>query len=245
MPRLANEQHEAFAHHYLEDFNAINAMVAAGIAEADVPKAELTGRCHILMMRPDVSSRVRELHEALLRKVDATASRTMRELARISFSDVRRLFDDDGRMKRIEDIDKDTAASIKAVKIERRRQKNGYETDLVTGKKTPVYDEYETVEIKMHDKVTTLGILAKHFKIVGDEADGVNALASALADRLKGARQRVLATPRALPAPYTTGSGHEEITDARIIHTDVSADPVVSRIREAVQESGNGYRSDA
>ncbi len=34
-------------------------------------------------------------------------------------------------------------------------------------------------------------LLAKHYKIVGDEGDGVNALASALADRLKMARNRV------------------------------------------------------
>jgi hypothetical protein len=33
-------------------------------------------------------------------------------------------------------------------------------------------------------------LLAKHYKIVGDEGDGVSALASALADRLKTARRR-------------------------------------------------------
>ena len=32
---------------------------------------------------------------------------------------------------------------------------------------------------------------AKHFKIIGEEGDGVNALASALANRLDSARRRI------------------------------------------------------
>lgn len=235
MPALQDERLERFAHHYVERFNAIDAALAAGLIPHDAPNArgQANTVSNLALLRPEVGRRVRELNDAILRKVDASATRTMRELSRISFYDIRRLFDEDGRLLPIGDLDTDTARAIKAVKVERRRVKNGYETDLATGKRVPVYEDYETVEVKMHDKVATLGILAKHFKLVNDEGDGINALASALADRLRGARTRVVNRPPP-----------QEIEDARIIHRDVPPDPAVDGVPPQVSQSGDGDRAD-
>lgn len=236
MPRLSDEQHEAFARRYIDDFRAIDAALDVGLVPPTAPDARGMANTisNLLMLRPEVAGRIRELNEARLRRVDASAQRTMRALSQISYSDVRRLFREDGSMKHVHEIDDDTAAAIKAVKVERRRVKNGYETDLVTGRKVPLYEDYETIEVKMHDKVATLGILSKHFKIVNDEGDGMNALASVLADRLKGARGR-----RALPKPVI----NSEVEDAKFV--EVHAQPGDGGARSPVPESGNGDRPDA
>ena len=232
MPRLATEQEEAFAHHYVESFNAIDAALAAGMVAPGAPgeRAQANTKSNLMMLRPDVQRRVRELNDARLRRVDATAERTMRELSHVAFADIRQLFDVDGRLIDVHLLPDSVAAAISSIKVERRRVRNGYETDLATGKKTPKYDDMETVEIKRHDKMAALGILAKHFKIVGSEEDGVNALASALADRLDRAKQRVF-----------DNSGAE---DARIHHPDVPRHAADAGGVPALPQSGDGDRAD-
>ena len=53
----------------------------------------------------------------------------------------------------------------------------------------------QTAKIKRYDKNPALSILARHFKIVDNEGDGLNALANVLAERLQDARRRVAALP--------------------------------------------------
>ncbi len=76
-------------------------------------------------------------------------------------------------------LDDDTAGCISAIEVETRMVGPVGNQQAVTTRK-----------IKRYDKNVALTTLAKHYKIVGDEGDGVSALASALADRLKTARKR-------------------------------------------------------
>jgi hypothetical protein len=130
----------------------------------------------------------------LLKASDITAKRVMLELGRVAFSDVRKLYRPDGSMTPIHELDDDTAAAIAGLEFEERMEKETREeVDLVTGEVTQVKDwkPVRTVKVKRFGKDAALTTLAKHFKIIGDEADGVNALANALAGRLQGARSRV------------------------------------------------------
>ena len=54
-----------------------------------------------------------------------------------------------------------------------------------------VAEDVVTKKIKRADKMAALALLARHFKIVGAEDDGVNQLATALADRLNRAKRRM------------------------------------------------------
>ncbi len=109
-----------------------------------------------------------------------TPERVMRELERIAFQDIRPIFDNDGNLKPIHLLDDDTAATIASVDVEVKWQGKGDDMVPVTTKK-----------VRRVDKMAALNVLARHFKIVGDDNEGVNALASALAERLKRARNRV------------------------------------------------------
>jgi phage terminase small subunit len=127
-----------------------------------------------------VKDLVKAANLAKVQAANITAQRVMQELGRIAFSDIRRVFTSTGDLKPIHELDDDTAAAIASVDSETRREGRGEDATPVTTKK-----------VRTVDKMAALSLLAKHFKIVGDEGDGVNALASALADRLDRAHRRV------------------------------------------------------
>lgn len=187
--RLANEKHEAFARHYARTFNAEKAALA-------VDMHPRTGS--MLAARPEVQARIAELNDSKLRAADITAERVMLELGRVAFADVRKVFRDDGTLIPIHELSDDAAASIAGIEHETHvkisPKVTRKEIDLATGEETEVTENeithVRTAKIKRFDKNNALTVLAKHYKIIGDEGDGVNALASALADRLKLARKR-------------------------------------------------------
>ena len=99
--------------------------------------------------------------------------------------------------------DDDAAAAVSQIESEEHTAfKKELRIDLVTGEQeldengNPIVDtvvvKTYTRKVRRFDKNPALNTLAKHFKLVGDEGDGVNALASALADRLQSARKRAL-----------------------------------------------------
>jgi hypothetical protein len=148
-----------------------------------------------LTKRADVRARVQELREGLLKATDITAQRVMLELARVAFADVRKVFDTDGKLIPIHKLDDDAAASIAGIEFETTSKVNKGKLviNLATGEMEPETTEVHTkvAKIKRYNKDAALTTLAKHFKLVGDEGDGVNALANALADRLNAARKRI------------------------------------------------------
>jgi len=187
MPRLSNEQREAFCRYYVTHWNATRAGEQAGYA---------SGVAHNLVSQePEISARIRELNEMQLTANDITAERVMLELGRVAFADVRQLYAPDGSMIPIHEIGNDAAAAIAGMEFEEELVQDGHEwvEDLVTGERTKQrkWKTIRTVKVKRFDKNSALTTLAKHYKIIGDEGDGINALASALGARLKGARERL------------------------------------------------------
>ena len=197
MAHLANERDEAFCHQYVRTWK--NRLASAAVGLSMVQGREL-------LKRPDIKQRITEINTTMLKLVDVTAERVMLELARVAFSDIRKIVDPaTGQLLAIQDLDIDTAAGISGIDVETR-----YEKRLEDGEIVPV--TVNVAKVRRYDKVPALAILARHFKIIGDDdAGGVNALANALADRLKLARQRMQALP----------NDSQEISDARIIQEHV------------------------
>ena len=169
MPALENPALEAFAQNY-----AVNRSTPLAAAAAGLPGVLRPGD------RPEVVARVQEIWGLAMATSNITPERVMRELERIAFQDIRPIFDNDGNLRPIHLLDDDTAATIASVDVEVKWQGKGDDMVPVTTKK-----------VRRVDKMAALNVLARHFKIVGDDNEGVNALASALAERLKRARNRV------------------------------------------------------
>jgi phage terminase small subunit len=144
------------------------------------------------LQRPVIKRRVRELGDGLLRDGDITAQRVMLELSRIALSDHRALYGEDGALLHPRDMDDDAAAAVSSITHEQRTEPGPRELDPATGKLRPSRRTIEVVKVRKYDKVAALSLLARHFKLVGEDNDGINALANTLADRLKAARHRVV-----------------------------------------------------
>lgn len=179
MPALEYPPHEIFAQHYALNGHQIEAGKLIGVNK---PQA------WALAHKPEVQARVQELIEQRFSKVSITAERTMKELARIAFADIRDLYDENGDLLPVHMLSDDVAATVARIEVEIEAiDKVGEDEDgETTHKRTLVV----TKKIRQSDKMAALALLARHFKIVGEEGDGLNALASALADRLKSARRR-------------------------------------------------------
>lgn len=178
-----------FAQHFVHSgFNAMKAATAAGFVNPsptfvrNLADSQPVKRAIAELLGPYTSAMEHVV----------TPETVKRELARVAFGDVRGLFHSDGSLKSIADIDDDTAAGISTVEVEVKR---AWPTPTdPDGDEGPVSESTETrvVKIKRYDKLAALNILARHTKLVGDDAqDGVNALAGALASRLDAARRRM------------------------------------------------------
>ena len=190
MTALVDPRYEKFAQHY-----AIHRKAKAAATEAGFPSGT---DARAILMRREVGLRLKEIWGLAMDNVGLTPDVVMQQLRNFAFPDVRRLYDEKGDFLPVHELDDETAATITAIDVETRMERVG------ANEFTPV----KTTKIRRVDPMPALGILAKHFKIVGDEGEGINALANALADRLKTARQRAFNRPSNTPS---------DIEDARII----------------------------
>jgi len=206
MAELTNNRHELFALAYVAHGAQYGAAAAACKAIGETPE---NGKR--LVDRPEIQARIRELISARHAELNITAQRVMQELASISFVKVSDLYDKDGDLIPPYMLPPHVAAAISGIDVEVQMQGRGQSAIPITIRK-----------YRFWDKNPSLSVLAKHFKIVGNEEDGINALASALADRLKNARKRmyeqpqqtvedaVIIEPAALPSPVPIQQGNSD-----------------------------------
>ena len=187
MPALRNPTIEAFAQGVACGKPQQRAFREAGF---DVRNHEFA----VVAKRPEVAARIRELIAERLAAAGVTAERTKAEIARIAYHDVRKIFDEEGNLLPVHKLDDDTAAGITSIKVETVYRGRGENAIPVT-----------VMQYKFAPKMEALGLLAKHFKIVGDVDEATNNLADALAARLNAAKRRTGAPPA------------EEVEDAKII----------------------------
>ena len=202
---LLDPRREAFAIAYSETGNALGSAARCGLA-----KHASTGSR--LLQDQEVAARIRWLNEQQFRAAGITAERVKQELARVAFASAADLVDADGNLIGIHDLPDDAAATITGIDVEVQ------EKIVKDEDGNPTVERIVVKKIRRADKMAALGLLARHFKIVGAEDDGVNALATALADRLNAASRR-LNTP---PPPVVDSS---DVEDAVIIEPARTPDP--------------------
>jgi len=138
-----------------------------------------------LYSRSDIAARVRELTEKQTKPLAMSATRVLQEISRMSTVDYAGFYHADGTQKMPHELTPDQSACVRGT------DRNG--------------------AYQFWDKVAPVTLLAKHYKIVGDEGDGVNALASALADRLKLARARSVVPMRVIDSSTDESEADEDL----------------------------------
>ncbi len=111
-----------------------------------------------LMTRDDVITYVDTLRAAQSKDMSATVKRVIRELARVGFSDLRKIMDPEtGRMLDPCEWDDDTAAAIASIEVIETTDRNG---------KT----RYYTHKVKTWDKNAALEKLCRHLGVYADDS---------------------------------------------------------------------------
>lgn len=159
---------ERFCRAYIVDLNATNAAIAAGYGEKSAYKAG-----YRLSNNVQVKARIAELQKKQTDKLDVTAERVLGELAKMAFLDPRKFFNEDGSLKRVNELDDQTAASLAGIEHEKLFEHFG---------KGQAKEVGTTTKIKIADKGINLERLGRHLKLFTDkiEHSGLDGLADKL-----------------------------------------------------------------
>ncbi len=110
-----NAKQKRFADEYLVDLNGTRAYKKVyGVKSDEVAKANASR----LLSKANVAAYIASKQKKLQDKLEVSVERVLKEAARIAFSDPRKLFDEDGNLKPITDLDDDTAAALAGLDIE-------------------------------------------------------------------------------------------------------------------------------
>jgi phage terminase small subunit len=101
-----------FVREYLLDLNGTRAAIAAGYSSKTASVAASR-----MLKKVKVQALLKQMMEERRHRLDISAERVLRELARIAFFDPRKLFNHDGSLKNIAELDADTAAAIAGIEI--------------------------------------------------------------------------------------------------------------------------------
>ena len=142
-----------FIQEYQRDFCGAKAVVRAGYSSKRA--AEMA---YQLLQIPTVQRALDRSIEERLRKIGVHSERVLTEIARVAFSDLRKVYNADGSLKLPTEWDDDTAAAISGVETFEKFQGRGENRTLIG----------HTKRIKLFDKIRALELLARHLGILGN-----------------------------------------------------------------------------
>ena len=156
MARLTIKQ-ERFCLEYLKDNNASRAYREAYNATkmSDKTINEVSSR---LLKDSKISARIEALQKPAMKKAEVTAEKIISELAKIAFFDVQVLYNEDGTLKQITELDSEVTRAIHSTKVRLEKQGQGRE------------DWAEIKEIRTHDKLKALELLGKTLAMFTDKS---------------------------------------------------------------------------
>ena len=181
-----------FVSEYLQDLDATAAARRAGYAARS---AKVTA-CRLLK-DPAVQAEVQQRQAAQLERADLSSVRTLEEIGRVAFSNVRNLVDESGKLKPMRALTEDQAAAIASLEVVIKNAAAGDEHTETIHK----------LKLKLWDKVRALELLMKHFGLIKDVPPG--SVEVTLLEKVARARAR-LQKPCAGP-----GAGHADPNGSR------------------------------
>ncbi|MEM7000881.1 MAG: terminase small subunit [Pseudomonadota bacterium] len=148
---VLTDKADMFCREYLVDLNSAAAARRAGYDCKNTESAASVG--FELLQNKHVRARTQTLMDERSKRVEIDSDRVLHEVARIAFSDIRQMFDEDGAIIQIPDLEDDVSAALASVKV----------TGVGRGKLRA-----QLVEFKVWDKLKALELLGKHLKLFKD-----------------------------------------------------------------------------
>lgn len=148
-----------FCDEYLIDLNATRAYK---VAYPKCKKDETANAASSRMLRNvKVQEYISEKQKEIEKRTEVTQDMVIKELAKIAFLDIRKLYTENGQLKNVADIDSDTAGAISS--LETLEEYEGYGDD-----REKIGD---TQKVKLLDKTKALELLGRHLGIFNDKMD--------------------------------------------------------------------------
>ena len=143
--RGADARRKLFIAAYLaNNKNGTKAAIEAGYSEKSA-----ASKASQLLKEPEVAKAVLEAENALLAKHNLTAENVLIQLGRIVNFDIRKLYNPDGSLKSIHELDDDTASALSSFEIEEIKAEG-----MTIGM---------TRKVKGHDKNRAIDAAMRHF----------------------------------------------------------------------------------
>lgn len=172
MAGLTSKQ-QLFVREYLVDLNATQAAIRAGYSKKTA--GAIGGEN---LEKPEIAAAIQSAMDKRSQRTEITADNVLRELAKIGFGDVRKLFNENGSLLPVNELDDNTAACLSSVEITTRKVRGGED------------DETEEVsKVRMWDKRAALVDLGRHLKLFTDKIE--HEVSDDLAAALTAARGRI------------------------------------------------------
>ena len=148
-----------FCDEYLIDLNATRAYkVAYPNCKKDETAKSAGSR---LLTNVNLQNYISEKMKEREKRTEVTQDMVIKELAKIAFLDIRKLYTENGQLKNIADIDDNTAGAISS--LETLEEYDGYGDD-----REKIGD---TQKVKLLDKTKALELLGRHLGIFNDKLD--------------------------------------------------------------------------
>lgn len=145
-----------FADEYLIDLNATRAYkVAYSRCKKDETARANSSR---LLTNANIQNYISEKQKEIEKRTEVTQDKVIKELAKIAFLDIRKLYSENGQLKNIADIDDETVGAISS--LETLEEYDGYGSD-----REKIGD---TQKVKLLDKTKALELLGKHLGMFND-----------------------------------------------------------------------------
>ena len=150
MPLTRKQQR--FVAEYLKDLNSTQAAIRAGYPAKSAASVGSEN-----LRKPEIAALVQQEQARHLKAADLSATRTLEEIRRLAFADLRKLFDANGNLRSIHELDDEAAASIASIEVVKKNLAAGDgQTDTVH-------------KLKVWDKTRSLEMLAKHFGLLEEK----------------------------------------------------------------------------
>lgn len=180
MPKKAKDlthKEQIFVREFLRDGNGTRAAVTAGYSGRTAAVAASK-----LLRKPKISAEIAKLREKLLQKIEIDAEKVLQGLAELAFFDPRKMFNPDGSMKKITDMDDQTVRALAGMDVEKLFKHFG---------KGQAEEVGTITKVRLADRGLNLERLGRHFKLFTDKIEVSDA--QAIVSKLQQGRARVAA----------------------------------------------------
>lgn len=151
-----------FCDEYLIDLNATRAYkVAYKRCKKDETARANSSR---LLTNDNVKKYIAVKQEEIEKRTKITQDRVLKELAKIAFGDIRKLYTDNGALRSIVDLEDDIAGAISGVETYEEYEGRGEDREHVG----------DTKKVKMLDKTKALELIGKHLGMFKDTNININ-----------------------------------------------------------------------